>query len=431
MRFTPSSADEIQQMLDYLGKNNLDDLFSSIPKDLILKKGLDLPKPMNEVQLKNHFYCISKKNKKPISFVGGGIYNHFIPSAVSHITGRSEFYTSYTPYQAEISQGILQVLFEFQSMVCELTEKDVSNATMYDGSTSLCEAVTMAKNIKRKKKVIVSDSVHPHYLQVLKTYCRVQGIVVEVIESEDGLFSDYDPGDDVCAIVVQSPNYFGLIEDTKQLHEKLVDDGVLLICVICEAASLGLINPPSADIICGDLQSFGISPFFGGPTCGFLSTSMDHLRYIPGRLVGDTVDKQGKHGFVLTLQSREQHIRRERASSNICTSQSLMGLSVAAYLSLIGPRGLEEVAQNSHKNAKYIFGKLSGLDGFEKVFNSPFFNEFTIKCPRDKVEKCVEKDIIAGISLGQHYPKYDGCRVFCSTEMHTREDIEMLLEALL
>jgi len=424
MRYTPSSPDERAEMLKHLGVGSASELYSDIPEGITLKDRLKLGGGLSEQELMRHMKGLASLNRTGTSFLGAGCYRHHIPAAVKHIISRSEFYTSYTPYQAEVSQGVLQALFEYQSMMCELTGQEVCNATMYDGSTALAEACVMAHNITKRDGILVSDTLHPHYLEVLRTYCEAGGLKLTVVESDDGTSRNLKPTGETAAVVVQNPNFHGCIEDTDALTAKAHKTGSLLIGCVVEATSLGILKPPAADITCGEGQSLGNPVSFGGPSFGFLTTSMEHVRRMPGRLVGETVDVDGRRSYVLTLQAREQHIRREKAASNICTAQSLCGIAAAAYLALLGPAGLRAVALNSHRNAVYLSGRLGRLKGFKLAYKHPFYNEFLMKCPAGTYERIIGAGMTPGLRVG------NDLMLFCTTEVHRKADLDMLAEAL-
>jgi glycine dehydrogenase subunit 1 len=411
-------------MLKYLGVGGLDELYADVPRGIFLKGGLNLKAGMSEQELVRHMQDLACLNETKTSFLGAGYYRHHIPAAVQHIISRSEFYTSYTPYQAEASQGVLQALFEYQSMMCELTRQDVCNATMYDGATAIAEACVMAHNITGRDEVMVSDTLHPDYREVLRTYCDAGDLKLTVVESKDGLSKNLKPSRETAAVVVQNPNYYGCVEDTHRPAERAHKAGSLLIGCVVEATSLGLLNPPAADITCGEGQCFGNPLGFGGPSFGFLTTSMRHVRKMPGRLVGETLDADGERGYVLTLQAREQHIRREKATSNICTAQSLCGIAAAAYLALLGPEGLRGVALNSHLNAVYLSKKLSRIRGFNLVYGHPFYNEFLMECPKETYDRVVDAGMLPGLRVD------DGHMLLCTTEVHCKGDLDRLVEVL-
>jgi len=430
MRYTPNSPDEKRRMLEYVGVKEPENLFDDVPESVRLKEPLNLPPGMSEKELLTHMSALSSKNTVRTSFLGAGYYGHYIPAAVDHMVSRSEFYTAYTPYQAEISQGVLQALFEYQSMMCELTGQEVSNATMYDGSTALAEACVMAHNITRRDEILVSDTLHPEYRQVLKTYCDAGNLKLKVMESPNGTSDNLAPGEKTAAIIVQTPNFFGILEDTTSLYDKAQKAGALTIACVVEATSLGLTKPPKADIVAGEGQSFGNPVSFGGPSFGFLTTSLKNVRHLPGRLVGETVDAEGKRGYVLTLQAREQHIRREKATSNICTAESLCGIAAAAHLALIGPKGLSMMAEACHKNAVYLSNRLTESNGFSLVFKRPFYNEFLLRCPAGTYEKALKAGIMPGLKAGRFYPGHKDCILVSSTEMHGKTDLDAYAEAV-
>jgi glycine dehydrogenase subunit 1 len=384
---------------------------------------------MSEQQLAEHLKGLASKNRIRKSFLGAGCYSHYIPAAVNHLLMRSEFYTSYTPYQAEVSQGVLQALFEFQSMICELTQQGVSNASMYDGSTALAESCFMACRITKRDEILVSDTLHPHYREVLTTYCSKAGLKLNVVESDEGGSDNIHPNEKTAATVVQSPNFFGVIEDTDAIFDRAKKAGSMSVACILEPTSLGLINPPDADITCGEGGSLGNPPSFGGPGFGFLATKMENVRHIPARIVGQTLDSEGERAYALTLQTREQHIRREKATSNICTSQSLSAIAASIYLSLLGPKGFRAVAEASHKNAIYMSKKLSEI-GLKPVFDKPIYNEFLSKVPKDAHERISNSGFEPGLDISKDYSRYSGSLLFALTEQITKKDIDSVLEAL-
>jgi len=430
MEYIPSSLEERRQMLSYVGVKDAGELFRDVPEGVRLKRPLNVPGGVSEIELVKHLNNLAGKNRSlgsTISFLGAGMYNHYVPSVVDAIISRSEFYTSYTPYQAEASQGVLQALYEYQTMICDLTSMDVSNAGMYDGSTALAEACIMAKNITGKKDIIVPEVLHPEYREVLKTYGRMCGFNILEARCRSSLTSsDFKRriNENTAAVVVQNPNFFGIIEDYKKIKDQLFE-GVLMIACVIEATSLGLLRPPhEAAIVVGEGQGFGNPIAFGGPHFGFLATREEHVRRMPGRLVGATFDKDGKRGYVLTLQTREQHIRREKASSNICTSEALNAISAAVHLSLLGPKGLRKVAENSHKNAIYLEKKLRDLRVLQSMFNEPYYNEFVMKSIPGLDRKLAGKGVVGGLDLGRFYgSRMKDASLFCATEVHSREDI--------
>lgn len=430
-------------MLHQIGLNSAADLFESIPSDLRLSRALDTPPALSEIELLARFERMATRNcgAPRASFVGAGAYSHYIPTIVDHIISRSEFFTAYTPYQPEISQGTLQAIFEFQTLVCQLTAMDVANASMYDGSTALAEAVLMAERVTKRSKVIACGAVHPEYLEVCKTYVQHAGIELQHI--------DFDPelgqtsaiaaalDDKTAAIIVQTPNFFGCIEDVSTLAEQAHAAGALLIVAITEAISLGLLRPPGAcgaDIVVAEGQSFGVPLSFGGPYVGLFATREKYARQIPGRLVGEAYDKEGRRGFVLTLATREQHIRREKATSNICTNEGLIALAATVYLETMGRRGLQEVALQCAHKAAYAAKRISELKGFSLPFTAPRFNEFVVRSPIPAAELlgrlAAEWSINGGLALSRYLPERSNDFLVCVTEINSRAEIDALVEGL-
>ncbi|MBD3262260.1 MAG: aminomethyl-transferring glycine dehydrogenase subunit GcvPA, partial [Candidatus Altiarchaeales archaeon] len=403
MDYLPHDTHLIEE--EFRGEKNL---FDSIPEDIRLKKELRLGAGLSELQLKAQAKKISEKNNPPhASFLGAGFYRHYVPEVVDYILSRPEFYTAYTPYQPEASQGMLEILFEYQSLVCLLTGCEVSNASLYDGPTALAEACLMACRIKKKKTVYASDTLNPMYLRVLETYARFCGFKVRKYDCKEPLFSE-----DACAVVFQNPDFFGKIHDADEAD--LPEDPLKIICV-CEATSFGLIDPPpNLDICCGEMQALGNPLNFGGPSLGFLATKQKHVRRMPGRLVGQTKDGQGNPGFVLTYQTREQHIRRAKATSNICTSQSLNAACMVAYLKLLGSKGLERVAWESHQNAKYLRKRITEIPGTNLASSDAFYNEFLIEAGESLPEKAQEKGIELGFRVSRWTPEYPQHLLLCA-----------------
>ena len=427
MDYTPNTDEDRESMLRAIGVQKVMDLFKDIPENLVLKNPLRIPEQLSEFELIRELEKVSKKNKRPLSFQGGGNYNHYIPSTVNAITSRGEFSTSYTPYQPEISQGTLQAIFEYQSMICELTGMDVSNASMYDGATSLAEAMILASRIKGKKQVLVSQALNPFYREVLNTYARASEIKIVDVDITNGLTSDFKT-EDSSAIIIQNPNFFGLIENLKEIREKAED--ILLITSTTEPLSWAMLKPFSeydVDIVTAEGQSFGNPMNFGGPGLGIIATNQAYVRQIPGRLAGETVDIHGNRGFALTLCTREQHIRREKATSNICTNEGLCALSAAVYLVTYG-RNLGRLAQLNNQLAVYFSGKLSKIEGVDLVFDKPFFNEFVVRIRKDILSKLSEIEI--GISLEEYYPDLEDCYLVCCTEMTPKEDIDRVIDEI-
>jgi glycine dehydrogenase subunit 1 len=444
LRYIPNSPDERAEMLRQLGAASIDNLFDSIPETLRLRDHLNVPAALSEIELLKKFDEMGVLNQAAgrVSFLGGGAYSHYIPTVVDHLISRSEFFTAYTPYQPEISQGTLQAIFEFQTLVCQLTGMDIANASMYDGSTAMAEAVLMAERVTKRSKVIASAAVHPQYLEVAHTYVQHAGI--ELQDAAFDLTSGQTPliafdsiDDQTAAIVVQSPNFFGRIEDLEALGEKAHAKGALLIVAVTEAMSFGLLRSPGAcgaDIVVAEGQSFGVPLSFGGPYVGLFATRDKYARQIPGRLVGEAFDKNGRRGFVLTLATREQHIRREKATSNICTNEGLIALAATVYLETMGRRGVQEAAGQCAQKAHYAARAIAKLEGFSLPYSAPFFNEFVVQAPvaaaplLDKLAR--EKGIDGGIALSRFDSNRPNDFLVCVTEVNTREQIDQLVEGL-
>ncbi|WP_018132440.1 aminomethyl-transferring glycine dehydrogenase subunit GcvPA [Effusibacillus pohliae] len=440
--YIPNTEADRKAMLDSLGLNDVEELFADIPESVRLKRDLNLPAAWSEIELNRNLAAMAGKNanlEEYICFLGAGAYQHYIPSVVDAIISRSEFYTAYTPYQPEISQGILQAIFEYQTMVCELTGMDVSNASMYDGPSAMAEAGIMACAATRRSKLLVSRAVHPEYRQVVKTYASGQNIEVEEIAIENGLTSLQDLeaklGDNIAGVLVQYPNFFGSIEDLKAISERVHQHKALLITAVNPIA-MGILEAPGtfgADIVVAEGQSLGNPVAFGGPYLGMLATTKDLVRRLPGRVVGQTKDLDGRRAYVLTLQAREQHIRREKASSNICSNQALNALAATVYLSYMGKQGLQEVARLNLQKAHYAYRKLIGINGIKPIFTAPFFNEFAVKLngnPAEINRKLLEAKIIGGYDLARAYPEYEGGMLLAVTELRTKEEIDLLAERL-
>ncbi len=431
-------------MIEAIGLKSAEELFDSIPRDLLLKRPLNTPAALSEIELLNRFEQMGKRNAaggRP-SFLGGGAYSHYIPTIVDHILTRSEFFTAYTPYQPEISQGTLQTIFEFQTLVCQLTGMEVANASMYDGSTALAEAVLMAERVTRRSKVIASSAVHPQYLEVVKTYVQHAGIDLELVSfdsrtGQTGAALANAVDDQTAALVVQSPNFFGCVEDLSALADAAHAKGALLVVAVTEAMSLGLLKSPGAcgaDIVVAEGQSFGVPLSFGGPYVGLFATREKYARQIPGRLVGEAYDKHGRRGFVLTLATREQHIRREKATSNICTNEGLIALAATVYLETMGRRGIQEAAHQCLQKAAYAARRIGSLKGFSLPFSGPRFNEFVVRGPLDASELLSrlgkDKGIEGGIPLWRFFPDWPNDFLVCVTEINTRAEIDALVEGL-
>src|SRR5215203_3112970 len=416
-------------MLGGLGLGSAEELFDSIPAGVLLKRPLDTPAALSEIELLELFESMAAKNaaaRRP-SFLGAGAYSHYAPTIVDSLIQRSEFFTAYTPYQPEISQGTLQAIFEFQTLVCQLTGMDVANASMYDGSTAMAEAVLMAERVTRKTRVLVSAAVHPEYLKVAETYVAHAGIELGRLEVDEGSGrTSLDAAaleKDVAAVVVQSPNFYGCVEDLSAFAEQVHASGALLVVVVTEAASLGLLRSPGecgADIVVAEGQSFGVPVSFGGPYVGLFATREKYARQIPGRLVGEAYDKKGRRGFVLTLATREQHIRREKATSNICTNEGLIALAATVYLETMGRRGIQEVAHQCAQKAAYTARAIAALKSYSLPFSGPYFNEFVVRGPRKAVDLLARvgqaRGIDGGIALSRFMPDRPNDFLVCVTE---------------
>jgi glycine dehydrogenase subunit 1 len=435
LRYLPKSDSERRQMLDACGVNSAEELFSHLPEEVRLKRPLDLAPGISEYEIVQYFRERADQNSNGFaSFLGAGVYNHYRPVLVDTVVSRGEFLTSYTPYQAEISQGTLTTIFEFQTMICQLTGMDVANASMYDGSTAVPEAAMMAVRATGKGRIVIAKSVHPEYREVLRTYAKFQGMPVDEFgySAEAGTLDLEDlerKMDDLTgAVIIQSPNFFGIVEPVKAAAEIAHRRGALLVVIFTEAISLGILEPPAdADIVAGELQSFAISPGYGGPYAGIIATREKFIRQMPGRLVGQTVDSRGNRAFCLTLSTREQHIRREKATSNICTNQALIALMATVYMSVYGKQGLRDLAQQNLAKAHYLAGRLTPR------FNGPFFNEFVVttegKSPDDINKGLLRKKIIGGLPLGRFYPELGDCMLVCATEMSRRADMDAFADA--
>ncbi|MCU1264702.1 MAG: glycine dehydrogenase [Acidobacteria bacterium] len=431
-------------MLKQIGLNSVAELFHSIPEELRLQRQLETPAALSEIELIAGFERMAARNSAAYrsSFLGAGVYSHYIPTIVDHLISRSEFFTAYTPYQPEISQGTLQVIFEFQTLVCQLTGMEVANASMYDGSTALAEAVLMAERVTNRSKVIACGAIHPEYLEVVRTYVQHAGIDFEQLDFDSttgqastSLAAILD--DKTAAIVVQSPNFFGCVEDVSALAEKAHAAGALLIVAVTEAASLALLKSPGAcgaDIVIAEGQSFGVPLSFGGPYVGLFATREKFARQIPGRLVGQAYDKQGRRGFVLTLATREQHIKREKATSNICTNEGLIALAATVYLETMGRRGLQEVAEQCAQKAAYAARRIAGIEGFSLPFSAPRFNEFVVRGPgpaRKLLDRLAKgNEINGGLALSRYFSDRPNDFLVCVTELNSRTEIDALIEAL-
>jgi len=441
MAYIPHTDDDRRAMLQAVGVASLDDLYQAVPSKFRFPD-LDLPEAISELEAAAELQALSEANldvRHNACFLGAGAYHHFIPSAVDAILRRSEFYTAYTPYQPEVSQGTLQAIFEYQSLICNLTGMDVSNASHYDGATALAEAVILALNHHRGKrhKIVVSPAVHPHYRQTVRTY--MQGMDLQILGDEESGARAADLSRlidaDTAMVAVQYPDFFGGITDFRPLGEAAHAVGALL-CVVVNPLALGLLRPPSdfdADVVVGEGQPLGIPLSFGGPYLGHFTTKKDYVRKMAGRLVGETVDSRGQRGFVLTLTPREQHIRREKATSNICTNVALMALASAVYLSVMGRQGLRRVAELCYHKAHYAAAEIGRIPGFRIWNEGDFFHEFVVGCPRpvaDINEHLLEHEIIGGYDLGTDYPSLAGHMLIAVTEMNSKDEIDDLVAVL-
>ena len=434
MKYIPHTPDDIRAMLDVIGVSSLEDLYAEVPEELKLHRELDIPQSKSEIEVRRIIRAMADKNRKLVPFAGAGVYDHYVPSMIPYITSRSEFSTSYTPYQAEISQGTLQYIFEYQTMMADLTGMDISNASMYDGSTATAEAMLMCvAAAKKRNKVLISATFNPRVLNVVRTYAKFHGVELVEIPAADGV-TDREAitrelaAGDVAGVMVAQPNHYGLIEDFTGLADEVHAAKALLV-INSIASTLAVLRSPGewgADIACGDAQSLGIPMNFGGPHIGYLCVKSALVRKMPGRLVGETVDADGKRAFVLTMQAREQHIRREKATSNICTAQGIMCLYVAIYLSLMGRQGLDEVNEQSAGAARALREALLATGKFEEVFpGKPFLNEFALRyVGSESLEtlrrRWAENGWLGGVTL-------DGmpnCLLFAATEQRTQEEID-------
>lgn len=440
MKYLPHTAEDLHEMLKIVGVNSLDELYSEVPKELIHKEELNLPTAKSEIEIRNIITQLAEKNELMISFAGGGFYDHYTPSVIPYITSRSEFSTSYTPYQAEVSQGTLQYIFEYQTMMADLTGLDISNASMYDGSTATAEAMMMCvAAAKKRNKVLISETFNPNVMRVVETYAKFHGVELIKVPSVNGAtdlskIHEHLENDDVAGVMVAQPNYLGIIEDYTGLADSCHNHKSLLV-MNAVASTLGVLKSPGewgADIACGEAQSLGIPTYYGGPYIGYLCTTNALIRKMPGRLVGATVDNDGTRCFVLTMQAREQHIRREKATSNICTAQGFMCLHVAAYLSLMGKKGLQEVNELSYSAAHELHERLLELNCFEEAYpGQPFLNEFTLRYTGDwEITDLQEAVSYQGFIAGVKAEGKENEIIFSATEQRTKEDIDQFILAI-
>ncbi len=445
MHYVPNTPEEQQAMLERLGLSSMEDLLTTVPEHVRLERPLDLPQAMAEPDLKRLLTRMAAKNKSidtTISFLGAGTYDHVIPSVVPHLQRRSEFVTSYTPYQAEVSQGMLQAIYEFQTMVCQITGLDIANASLYDGSTALVEAVLMALGPGGRGEVVISEGVDPQYRRVLHTYAFARGFQIKEVPTQNGVTPieafDAAVSATTAAVIVQQPNFFGCVEDVRAIERVAHKGKALFVTTITEPASLGILAAPGeygADIAVGELMSFGNTMSYGAPALGFMAAKQKFMRLLPGRLVGQTIEEGEKKqtGYVLTLQTREQHIRRERATSNICTNQSLLAVGATIYMAVLGKQGFRELGELCLQKAHYAFHQITALPGFEAAFTSPFYDEFVVKLPVSAIQlqqHFEQAGIIGGYPLGADYANMENYMLFCVTETRTREDIDALITVL-
>ena len=440
--YLPLTDDDRQAMLQEIGAASVEDLFEDIPPAVRLKGDLDLPPALSEGEALKHLTDLARENRhfqNAVSFMGAGIYDHFIPSVIKHVTGRSEFYTSYTPYQPEVSQGVLQAIFEYQTMICQLTGMDVANASMYDGGTAVAEGAIMGCGATRRSKVLVSRSVSPFYRAVLKNYLHSRGLELEEIGLRDGCTDRHQLaallGDDVATVVLQQPNFFGMVENMSGLAD-LIHDQKAVFLVAADPISLGLLQTPAeygADIVVGEGQCLGVPASFGGPVLGIMAAREKFVRQMPGRIAGETVDSEGNRGFVLTLQTREQHIRREKAASNICSNEALVALAASVYLATMGPQGMREVAEQCLQKMAYARDKITALKGFTLAFPGINFKEFAVTVPGDPAalnRKLLEKNILGGVDISPFYPELENTMLLAFTEQRTKAEIDTLVREL-
>ncbi|HEY0760575.1 MAG TPA: aminomethyl-transferring glycine dehydrogenase subunit GcvPA [Acidisarcina sp.] len=435
MRYLPKSPADRLAMLEKIGVRSIDDLFSTIPAEYRLTRDLDVPRQHGEAEIIGHFKRAAALNAAGYtSFLGAGVYSHYRPVIIDTLVQRGEFLTSYTPYQAEITQGTLQAIFEFQTMICELTGMEIANASMYDGSTGAAEAVMMAVRITGRDGVVAARTVHPEYREVMRTYAQHQGhFAAEVGYGEDGRIDlaalDAAVSEQTACVLVQSPNFFGVVEDIPAIADLVHRKGALLVVSIAEGISLGIVRPPvEADIVSLEAQSFGVALSYGGPYCGVIASKEKFVRQMPGRLVGETKDTEGRRGFVLTLSTREQHIRREKATSNICTNQALIALMATIFLTVYGKEGMRELALHNLATAQYAARTLGAASGAKLLFpGTPRFHEFVLQTeePVEAINsRLLEGRIIGGLSLEKWYPELGNAALWCATELTTREQID-------
>ena len=442
MSYVPNTGQNRKEMLEKIGVRDFSGLIQTIPDSLCLQDELKLPPPLSELELTRLLGEMASRNKdagQMICFLGGGAYDHFVPAIVDHIISRSEYYTAYTPYQAEVSQGTLQTIYEFQSLICELTGMDVANASMYDGASATAEAALLAHALTGRDEILVAGSLNPNYRQVINTYCRSIKMKVRSLPLTEGLIdveqTKENISDKVACVIIQTPNFFGLLENVKEIEPLVHSVGALLV-LVCDPISLGILKTPgeyNADITVGEGQALGGNLNLGGPYLGYFATKQSLIRRMPGRIVAATTDTEGRGGYVMTLQTREQHIRREKATSNICTNQALCALSACVYLSVMGKSGIRKVAELCLQKSHYAAEKILRIDGFKNRFDAPFFKEFVIETPlppKKIIRSLLKKNIFAGVDLALFDRKLKNQLLICVTEKRTKEEIDILADEL-
>lgn len=440
--YTSNTPEDVRRMLERIGVERFEDLLADIPEDLRVKGELDLPPALSEYEVKLKLARMAGSNCDPsrlVSFLGGGAYDHVIPALVNYVISRPEFYTAYTPYQPEVSQGTLASIYEYQSLICELFDMDVSNASVYDGASALGEAVHMARDLTLRKRVLAAETLHPYYAQVMRTYAEGLQVPIQTIPAKDGILDISALGDalddDVAAVVLSHPNFFGMLESVYEIADKVHSAGAFL-AVSVDPISLGVLTPPGsygADIAVAEGQSLGLARGFGGPYLGVFTARKEYIRRMPGRIIGRTVDVDGKPGFVMTLQTREQHIRREKATSNICTNQALCALAANVFLSVVGRQGIKEMANLCLEKAHYLAERIEKLAGCELAFRGSFFKEFVLRTrrpAREIVEAMLERNFLAGIDLGQFKEEWSDLLLVAVTEKRTKQEMDAFVDAL-
>ncbi len=443
MHYLPLTPEDEKKILNRLGVGSFEDLINKIiPLEIQFKGKVGLPPAVSELEVRKILHNIAGMNHSTydcISFLGAGVYDHYIPAIVDSITSRSEFYTAYTPYQAEVSQGTLQTIFEYQSVICELTKMEVANASMYDGGSALAEACHMACSINNRKKIILAELIHPFYQKVVRTYTKECGVEIVIAPQKDGITDIIELerliDDDTACVAIQHPNFYGILEYPQEVAELTHKKGALLISVV-DPLSLGILIPPgdyNADITVGEGQGMGIAQGFGGPLLGIFATKMEFVRFMPGRVVGETTDVEGKRGFVLTLQTREQHIRREKATSNICTNEALCALSSLIYLCALGKQGIVEIGNQCFAKSHYLYERLKKVKGIKPIYNKEFFKEFVVqtdKNAREIVDKLLEYKIFAGVPLSIFDKNLEKQILIAVTEKRTKEELDRFVDIL-